>query len=113
MSRAVVIARTSGRTVTLRPARGCTVSDVVELVRRAAVPNFQRTRAGVVLGASRLPDVEALARSTGVVVTRQGTGNAPDAPPAPVAPSVPLVAGLHGCAGPVCRVPGCRPQEGP
>lgn len=61
MNRPVIVARITGRTVALRPARHACVDDVVALVERAAVADYRRTRTGVILRASRLPDVEAAA----------------------------------------------------
>jgi hypothetical protein len=110
MTRPVILVALTGRTVTLRPVRDCTVADVVDLVQRAGVPDSRRGRAAVIVGASRLPDVEALARTVGVVVVRtKSSRNDGEVVPASSAPPpTPAVAGVHGCAGSVCRVPGCR-----
>ncbi|MGE3813490.1 MAG: hypothetical protein AB7I24_18270 [Candidatus Nanopelagicales bacterium] len=113
MTRTVISAAVRGRTAALRPVRGCERADIVDLVARAGITDYRRTTGSVIVGASRLPDVEAVARMLGVVVVRTKTSSS-DGPAMSVlvvAPSPPAVAGVHACAGPVCRVPGCRAAE--
>ncbi|MCA0332272.1 MAG: hypothetical protein LCI03_20600 [Actinobacteria bacterium] len=77
MRRPVIVARINGTVASLRPARDACIDDVVTLVERAAVVDYRRTRAGVVLAARRLPDVEAAAElSRWFVVVRSDSSAA-------------------------------------
>jgi hypothetical protein len=72
--RPVVAARLSGRTARLwaPPGSPATVDTIAELAARAGVTEARRARTAVFIPARALPDVEAMAELTRIVVVRTG-----------------------------------------